>query len=86
MLSREQKENVLSDWGLSGASVGSTEAQVCFLTARISQIAKHLKDNHKDHSSRLGLVKLVGRRRRLLAYLKRQDLERFNSAMKQIKA
>jgi len=60
-------------------STGSTEVQVALLTERIKYLTEHLKTNKKDHSSRLGLLKLVGQRRRLMRYLKKVDLQRWNT-------
>ena len=86
MYDKEKKKAILEAWNLGSSSVGSSEVQICLLTLRIKQIAEHLKGNHKDYSSRLGLVKMVGKRKRLLAYLKRRNGELYFDSMKRIKS
>jgi len=63
---------------------GSPEVQVALLSDRISHLTEHLKNNHKDHHSRRGLLKMVGQRRALLDYLKRKDLERYRKLIEQL--
>lgn len=63
---------------------GSPEAQVALFSTRIKHLTEHLKINKKDHSSRLGLLKLVGKRRRLLTYLQQKDIERYRSIIKEL--
>lgn len=77
MLTKEQKETVIKEFGRSEKDTGSCEVQIALLTIRIKQIADHLKSFPKDKHSRRGLIKLVGRRRTYIAFLKKQDLERY---------
>lgn len=70
-----EKENLIKDYQIHEKDTGSVEVQIAILTERISHIAKHLKDHPKDFHSRRGLLKLVGRRRRMLRYLKQNKPE-----------
>ena len=76
-LTKEEKTKIIEEYRLSDADTGSTEVQVAILTTRILQLTEHLKINKHDESSRRGLLKLVGRRRRLLAYLRRKDYKKY---------
>jgi small subunit ribosomal protein S15 len=78
-LDKAKKEEIVAKYGRDSGDTGSTEVQVALLTERILYLTEHLKTNKKDHSSRLGLLKLVGQRRRLMRYLKNNDLARFNT-------
>jgi small subunit ribosomal protein S15 len=73
------KAEIIAKYAKGENDTGSTEVQVALLTARITYLTEHLKTNKKDHSSRLGLLKLVGQRRRLMRYLKKTDLGRWNA-------
>ena len=77
MLTREQKEAVTREHRLHEMDTGSPEVQIAALTARIQQLTGHLREHQQDHGSRRGLLKLVGRRRRQLAYLNKSDVERY---------
>jgi small subunit ribosomal protein S15 len=77
-LDTAKKAEIIAKYGRGENDTGSTEIQVALLTARIVYLTDHLKINKKDHSSRLGLLKLVGQRRRLMRYLKKVDLARWN--------
>ena len=79
MVSKEQKEQIIKDFGRTAGDTGSPEVQVAILTARINDLTDHFKANPKDHHSRRGLLKMVGQRRNLLAYLKEKDLERYRT-------
>ena len=68
-----------SEYGRSEGDTGSPEVQVAILTARIQELTEHLKENKKDHHSRRGLLKMVGQRRGMLAYLKKTDIERYRT-------
>jgi small subunit ribosomal protein S15 len=83
-LSTEQKKTILSEYGLHTADTGSPEAQVAMLTKRISDLTEHLKVHKHDHHSRRGLLLLVGRRRRLLNYLTKVDIERYRSLIQRL--
>ncbi|SFP92279.1 small subunit ribosomal protein S15 [Lachnospiraceae bacterium XBB1006] len=77
MISKEKKTAIINEYARTAGDTGSPEVQVAILTARIQELTEHLKVNQKDHHSRRGLLKMVGRRRRLLAYLKNKDIERY---------
>lgn len=76
-LLKEEKATIISDNARSESDTGSPEVQIAVLSRRISDLTEHLKTHPKDHHSRRGLLRMVGRRRRLLEYLKRQDIERY---------
>ena len=80
-LTAEQKREVIAEFGEGEKDTGKPEVQVALLTRRIEELTEHLKVNKKDHHSRRGLLKLVGQRRRLLRYLKGQDLERYRTLL-----
>ena len=73
------KDKVIAEYATAEGDTGSPEVQVALLTARINHLTEHLKTHKKDHHSRRGLLQLVGRRRRLLQYLQRNDVERYRS-------
>ena len=79
MISKEMKEKIVADYGRTPGDTGSPEVQVAILTARINDLTEHFKANPKDHHSRRGLLKMVGQRRGLLAYLKKVDIERYRT-------
>ncbi|MFT7823658.1 MAG: 30S ribosomal protein S15 [Sulfurimonas sp.] len=76
-LDQAKKAEIIAKYARGENDTGSTEVQVALITERISTLTEHLKTNKQDHSSRLGLLKLVGQRRRLLRYLKKTDLTRW---------
>lgn len=78
-ITKEKKEEIVEKYGGSAENTGSTEAQIAILTARINDVTGHLKDNQQDHASRRGLLKMVGKRRRLLNYLMKKDIEAYRS-------
>lgn len=78
-LLKEEKAKIISENARTQADTGSPEVQVAVLTQRISELTEHLKTHPKDHHSRRGLLRMVGRRRRLLEYLRREDVERYRS-------
>lgn len=78
-LTVERKREIVERFGKSGQDTGSTEVQVALLTERINGLTEHLREHRKDHHSRRGLLMLVGRRRRLLNYLRRSDLDRYRT-------
>jgi small subunit ribosomal protein S15 len=77
-LDQATKADIIAKYARGDKDTGSTEVQVALITARITYLTEHLKINKKDHSSRLGLLKLVGQRRRLMRYLKKVSLTRWN--------
>jgi len=78
------KEDILREYATAEGDTGSPEVQVALLTARINHLTEHLRTHSKDHHSRRGLLQLVGRRRRLLAYLQRNDVERYRSLISRL--
>jgi len=78
-ITRHAKEKLIKDYRLHETDTGSVEVQVALLTARINELTEHLKVHTKDHHSRMGLLKMVGQRRRLLEYLKKSDLEAYRA-------
>ena len=83
-VTQEAKREVVAQFGTSEADTGRTEVQVALLTARINDLTSHLRTHKKDHHSRRGLLMLVGRRRRLLNYLRDSDLERYRALVREL--
>jgi len=84
MLKGEEKKRVIEDYKLHETDTGSPEVQIAILTERINQLNEHLKLNKKDHHSRRGLLKMVGKRRGLLNYLKEKDIDRYRKLIEQL--
>ena len=80
----EVKKGIIEQYRTHDGDTGSPEVQVALLTSRITELTEHFKTHTKDHHSRRGLLKLVGRRRRLLDYLKGQDLERYRATIERL--
>lgn len=78
-LLQERKQEIISDYQIHETDTGSADVQVAMLTARINRLSEHLKTNKKDHSSRMGLLKMIGHRKRLLAYIQKQDNDRYRA-------
>lgn len=78
-ITTERKQELFGQFGKDAKDTGSIEGQVALLTERINHIASHLQENKKDHSSRNGLMKMVGRRKRFLAYLAKTDIEGYRA-------
>lgn len=83
-LSKEKKAEIFKKHGGSEGNTGSTEGQIALFTYRINHLTKHLKENHKDFNTERSLVKLVGKRRSLLDYLKKKDIEKYRSLIKEL--
>ena len=83
-LTKEAKQEIIQKHGRDSADTGSTQVQVALLTTRINELTEHLRAHPKDHYSRRGLLKLVGRRRRFLNYLQRNDLEGYRALIKEL--
>ena len=79
MLTPELKQQIIADYATHEGDTGSPEVQVAILTYRINELNEHLKKNQKDFHSRRGLLKMVGQRRNMLAYLKEKDIERYRT-------
>ena len=84
MIEQAQKKTIIQDYRKCDKDTGSTEVQVALLTARIRELTEHFKTHSKDHHSRRGLLKMVGRRRRLLDYLKRKDFEGYRALIERL--
>ena len=84
MITKEIKQQIIKDYQLKEGDTGSPEVQVAILTARINDLTDHFKANPKDHHSRRGLLKMVGQRRGLLAYLKEKDIERYRALIEKL--
>jgi len=78
-LTKDAKQQIIQEHALSSGDTGSADVQVAVLTTRIAELTEHLKTHTSDHASRRGLLKMVGRRRRLLEYLKREDIDRYRA-------
>jgi small subunit ribosomal protein S15 len=83
-LTKEAKLELIAKHGRSDADTGSPEVQIAMLTRRINELTEHLRRHPKDHYSRRGLLKLVGRRRRFLNYLQRENLEGYRALIKEL--
>jgi small subunit ribosomal protein S15 len=81
-LTAADKQAIIDEFATHDGDTGSPEVQVAILTARIKYLTEHFQSHAQDHASRRGLLKLVGRRRRLLKYLKNQDVERYQKTIK----
>ena len=83
-MDKEKKEEVINNYQTHEGDTGSTEVQVALLTERIKQLTSHMTANRHDYHSQRGLLKLVGQRRRLLNYLSKEDVGRYNKLIKQL--
>ncbi len=83
-MDKAKKTEVITGYQAKEGDTGSTEVQVAILTERINQLTTHMATNRKDHHTQRGLLKLVGQRRRLLAYLSREDIARYNKLIKKL--
>ncbi|NLN40242.1 MAG: 30S ribosomal protein S15 [Smithella sp.] len=84
MLTSEKRRALIEDYRTHEKDTGSPEVQIALLSARIEYLTEHFKSHQKDHHSRRGLLKLVGQRRRLLNYIKDNDVERYRSIIKRL--
>ena len=84
MIAKDKTQAISAEYGRTPGDTGSPEVQIAILTARIQELTEHLKANPKDHHSRRGLLKMVGQRRGLLAYLKDRDIERYRSLIERL--
>ena len=83
-LSNERKSAIISEYQLSGTDTGSPEVQVALLSARISELSEHFKAHKQDNHSRQGLLRMVNRRRKMLDYLKKHDVERYRELISRL--
>lgn len=84
-LSVKEKNSIIKKFAVGDKDTGSPEVQVALLTEKITKLSEHLKDHKKDNHSRRGLLQMVGKRRRLLAYLKSTDEKRYKALIKELK-
>jgi small subunit ribosomal protein S15 len=84
VLDSEKRKDVINNFQLHAVDTGSPEVQIALLSARIEYLTEHFKAHKKDHHSRRGLLKLVGKRRRLLDYLRKKDVERYRSVIQRL--
>ena len=84
MISKEKKAEIIKTYGRTPEDTGSPEVQIAVLTARIIYLTEHLKEHKKDHHSRRGMLKMIGQRRNLLAYLQKKDLEAYRSLIEKL--
>jgi len=84
MITKEKKDEIIAQYGRKEGDTGSPEVQIALLTERIKELTEHLKANPKDHHSRRGLLKMVGKRRSLLEYLKKNDIEGYRALIERL--
>ena len=84
MLTKEKKQKVIAEYKNSDGDTGSPEVQIAILTSRINELTEHLKTHKKDHSSRRGLLKMVGNRTALLKYIKNKDISRYRQIISRL--
>lgn len=83
-MTKEEKQLIIETYKMHEGDTGSPEVQIALLTNRINNLTEHLKSNHKDHHSRRGLLKMVGHRRNLLAYLQKNDIARYRAIIEKL--
>ena len=84
MISKEKKTQIIAEYGRKEGDTGSPEVQIALLTERIKELTEHLKVNQKDHHSRRGLLKMVGKRRGLLDYIKENDVNEYRALIEKL--
>lgn len=83
-LTKDRKQELIKQFGKAESDTGSTEVQIALLTERINGLTEHFKAHAKDHAGRIGLLKLVGKRRNLLNYLRKNDIERYRAVIQEL--
>ena len=83
-LTQERKQELINGYQVHETDTGSADVQIAMLTERINRLSEHLKINKKDHASRRGLLKMIGQRKRLLAYLRRENKERYQALIQRL--
>jgi small subunit ribosomal protein S15 len=83
-LTQQRKQEIISSYQVHETDTGSADVQIAMLTARINRLSEHLQANKKDHSSRRGLLKLIGQRKRLLAYIQKDSLEKYQALIQRL--
>ena len=84
MLTKQQKQSIIKDYALKEGDTGSIEVQVAVLTYQINRLTEHLKDHKHDYHSTRGLMKMVGKRKRFMNYLKDEDINRYRNLVKKL--
>ena len=84
VMTPERKKNIIEDYKMHPSDTGSPEVQIALLSERIAYLTDHFKSHKKDHHSRRGLLKLVGQRRQVLNYLKRKNIDRYNTVVERL--
>ena len=84
MISKEKKTAIMNEYARTPGDTGSPEVQIAVLSARIQELTEHLKENPKDHHSRRGMYKMIGKRRGLLNYLMKIDIERYRALIEKL--
>ena len=84
MISKEKKAEIIANYGRKAGDTGSPEVQIAILTERIAELTEQIKNNQKDHHSRRRLIKMVGKRRALLSYLKKNDIESYRNLIERL--
>lgn len=84
MISKEQKQSLIQTYGKDTNDTGSTEVQIALIETRIKDLNEHFKKHKKDHHSKVGLIKLVNQRRRLIDYLKKSDADRYKTLIQKL--
>lgn len=84
MLEKEKVAEIVREFGRTEGDTGSAEVQIALLTEQINRLTVHMKENKKDYSSNRGLMKMVGRRRSLLSYLKKNDVNRYRAVVQKL--
>ncbi len=84
MITKEKKQAIIAEYARTEGDTGSPEVQIAILSARIAELTEHFKANPKDHHSRRGMLKLIGQRKGLLAYLKETDIERYRTLIERL--
>ncbi len=83
-LTQQRKQELMSEYQVHETDTGSSDLQVAMLTERINRLTQHLKSNKHDHASRRGLLKMIGRRKRLLSYIQNKDQQRYQDLIKRL--
>jgi len=83
-LTKEEKQEIIKEFGKNEQDSGTAEVQIAILTKRINKLNAHFAEHEKDHASRRGLMQMVGKRRRLLDYIARKDIERYRAVIKKL--
>jgi small subunit ribosomal protein S15 len=83
-LTQERKHEIINGYQVHETDTGSADVQIAILTERINRLSEHLRANSKDHASRRGLLQLIGRRKRLLSYLRKEDKERYQTLIQRL--